>query len=111
MALGGHGGNPPDYRRIGVGVGPSNLGPASLLYGRFDVPNEFLFGRRDGRQIRESSLRVSILKRPGQPRRRDQGLLFPALARVVLPLRQCLPEVETVPTTVAHLPTNERLRE
>ncbi len=67
MALDAQPGRPPDYRCVGVGVGPSNLSLASLLHGRHDVPNVFFeksreFGWHDGQQIPGSSLQVSILK-------------------------------------------------
>jgi lysine N6-hydroxylase len=55
------------YRCLGIGVGPSNLSLASLMYRYPDLSNLFLdrkpsFGWHDGQQMPGSSLQVSALK-------------------------------------------------
>lgn len=64
----GEGGDPlPRYKCVGIGVGPSNLSLASLLYSHPDVTNLFLdknpsFGWHDGQQIPTATLQVSFFK-------------------------------------------------
>ncbi len=55
------------YQCLGVGIGPSNLSLASLLYDTHDISNLFVerspyFGWHDGQQIPSATLQVSMLK-------------------------------------------------